>query len=442
MKQFLLWITVLSLSTGLRAQSMDLSLKDAVSKALAVSPELKKLALNDEKNSHELAANKATFRPDVAASVQLGFNPYLPTQRIPNFFGGNPDETIGVQFGTFQSHQAVVQLNQLIYSKAAKMGREALKKSFELNDLSEELKTEELTYNISKLYFQIQGLQFNRKNLEANLTNLKKLYDVSKARQDAGLGLAIDTDRISINVSNLNSQLEILNAQEQSLMDILNILTGNPTGTKLNLTTTEIASNAALPLNEIGNFKTKTLELMDMQKDLIAFQAEATRAQFKPTIGANLQLGGQLQGNPVDIFWTKENYSAFTGFGFQISVPLYNSNKFEYQAKSKMVDVMQIEQDKNFLKQGLEQQYVNAYQTYFSNLKQQTEQAANIELAKRIYNVSQDRYNQGVAPLIDVIDAQKSLTEAENLAMITALQIKMALIDLMNIQGNIQEIIR
>lgn len=442
MRKALMAVLILSLGIQLEAQNMDLSLIDAVEKAIAFSPELKKIGMNSEKNDYELKSYNSAFLPDVGASVQLGLNPVLPTQRIPNFFGGNPDETIPVQFGTLQSHQAVVQLNQLIYSKAAKTGREVLKKSFELDGLNEELKREQITFQVSKLYFQIQGLQYNRKNLEANMGNLQKLFEVSKARQDAGLGLAIDTDRISINISNLKSQLDILNAQEQSLMDILNILTGIQTGTKLNLVTVDLNAADALPIEEISSFNTVSNELLDLQKDLIALQADATRSQFSPTIAGSVQLGGQLQGNPLEIFIKKDNYSYFGGLGLQVSIPIYNGKKYEYKAKSQMMEAMQIDEDKKLLNQGLQQQYVNAYQTYFANLKQQKEQTDNIALAQRIYQVSQDRYNQGVAPLIDVIDAQKSLTEAENLAMITSLQTKMALIDIMNIQGKITEIIR
>ena len=442
MKNILLWVSFFSSFALASGQEMDLTLKEAVEKAIANSPELKKLGMNVDKYSNELASYNTAFRPEVAGNVKLGFNPVLPTQRIPDFFGGNLDETIPVQFGTLQSHQATVQLTQLIYSKAAKMGREVLKKSFELNNVSEELKREELTYNIAKLYFQIQGLQFNRKNFEANLANLSKLFEVSKAKQDAGLGLAIDTDRIAINVSNLKSQMEILNAQEQSLMDILNILSGIKPGTKLRLVTQQISAVEALPLESIKEFESTTMDLMDMQKELIVLQSDATRAQFKPSISGNVQMGGQLQGNPLSIFVEKDSYSFFGSLGLQLNVPIYNGKKYDFKAKSQMIEAMQIEEDKNFLKQGLQQQYVNAYQTYFSNLKQQEEQQENIKLAKRIYQVSQDRYNQGVAPLIDVIDAQKSLTESENLSMITDLQIKMALIDIMNIQGKITEIIR
>mgnify|MGYP003738332203 FL=1 len=78
----------------------------------------------------------------------------------------------------------------------------------------------------------------------------------------------------------------------------------------------------------------------------------------------------------------------------------------------------------------------------YANKQQKNSQDENVSLAQKTYAITQDRYNQGVAPLTDLMDAQKSLIEAQNMALLTDLQIKLAQIDLLNIEGNIQEIIR
>ena len=153
-------------------------------------------------------------------------------------------------------------------------------------------------------------------------------------------------------------------------------------------------------------------------------------------------MGGQIQGNKLDIFIKKDNYAFFGGFGLQLNVPIYNGKKYQNKVKSIELEMMQIDEDKNLLKQGLEQQYVNAFQTLYSNKQQKNSQDENVALAQRTYAITQDRYNQGVAPLTDLMDAQKSLIEAQNMALLTDLQIKLAQIDLLNIEGNIQEIIR
>ena len=437
----LLLFTIIKLSG--QGEQIELSLDEAVKKAIIASPDVRKLALADQKNDYELKSFRSAFLPQVSGQLQLNFNPVLPTQRIPDFFGGDLTKTIPVQFGTFQSHQATVSVNQVIYSKALQTGSDVLKKTFELNSINQQMKNEELTNSIAKLYFQTQGLQFQIKNVQANIDNLQKLVEVSKARQEVGLGLGIDTDRIQINLNNLKSQIEILKSQEQSLMDIINILTGQKKGTKLTLTTTDLEEyDGASAYLDADRVKNRTLDLLDKQKEVLSAQINSNLAQNGPTLAAFAQMGGQIQGDKLDIFIKKDNYAFFGGFGLQLNVPIYNGKKYQNKVKSIELEMMQIDEDKNLLKQGLEQQYVNAFQTLYSNKQQKNSQDENVALAQRTYAITQDRYNQGVAPLTDLMDAQKSLIEAQNMALLTDLQIKLAQIDLLNIEGNIQEIIR
>ena len=354
MKQSVTILLLLFSFLNLLAQGgqIELTLDEAVKKAITASPDVRKLALADQKNDYELKSFRSAFLPQVSGQLQLNFNPVLPTQRIPDFFGGDLTKTIPVQFGTFQSHQATVSVNQVIYSKALQTGSDVLKKTFELNAINQQMKNEELTNSIAKLYFQTQGLQYQIKNVQANIDNLKKLGEVSKARQEVGLGLGIDTDRIQINLNNLQSQIEILKSQEQSLMDIINILTGQKAGTKLTLTTTELeAYDGTAAYLDSDKVKNRTIDLLDKQKEVLSAQITSNLAQNGPTLAAFAQMGGQIQGDKLDIFIKKENYAFFGGFGLQLNVPIYNGKKYQNKVKSIEMELLQIDEDKNLLKQ-------------------------------------------------------------------------------------------
>lgn len=439
MNRFILIFTIFSLlNTMLRGQSeVPLSLADAINKAIEHSPNLKKLSLNNQKNSSELLAFNGVKKPKVDFETQLGFNPVLPTQRIPDFINGDFTKTIPVQFGTFQNHQATLTASQILYSKAISSGKQALLKSFELNDIQTKKAKEDLVYNVTKLYFQVQSLKYQVNTINNSIVQLDKLYDVSVARQKAGLGLAIDADRVKLNINNLKAQKEILTSQEQSLSDIINVLTNQPYGTKLNFTTTAYETGDFTTNLNVNGLKSSTLELLDMQKEVVKTQIESTLSSNKPTIAAFGTLGGQMLGNGVADLFKGDRYAYFLTFGVQVKVPIYDGKQNFHKANSLRTDILQADEDKKNYIQGLEQQYLNAYQSYFSNVKQLETLKESVTLAEKIYKLTEDRYGQGIVPLIDVIDAQKNVADAKNNVDATNLMVLLNKIDLNYFTGNI-----
>jgi outer membrane protein len=439
MNRFFIILTIFSLlNTMLVGQGeLSLSLDDAIKKAIENSPNLRKLGLNNQKNSSELHAFNGIKKPKVDFETQFGFNPVLPTQRIPDFINGDFTKTIPVQFGTFQNHQATLTASQILYSKAISAGKQALLKSFELNELQTKKAKEDLVFNVTKLYFQVQSLKYQVKTIDNSIVQLDKLYDVSMARQKAGLGLSIDADRIRLNINNLKAQKEILSTQEQSLSDIINVLTNTPNGTKLNYTTSEYETSEFGKNLNVNGLQSSTLDLLDLQKEVVKAQIESTLTANKPTIAAFGTLGGQMLGNGIPDLFKGDRYAYFLTFGVQVKVPIYDGKQNFHKANSLRTDILQADEDKKNYIQGLEQQYLNAYQSYFSNLKQLETLKESVELADRIYKLTEDRYAQGIVPLTDVIDAQKNVADAKNNVDATNLMILLNKIDLNYFTGNI-----
>ncbi len=421
-------------------QAVSLTLDEVIQKTISNSPMLKKLSLNDQKNSYELQAFNSVMRPKVDLEAQLGFNPILPTQRIPDFINGNLDETIPVQFGTFQNHQATLGVSKILYSKGIAAGREALKKSFDLNGAQTKKAKEDLVFSITKLYFQVQSIKFQESNINNSIAQIEKLIELSKAREKSGLGLAIDTDRLRLNINNLTSQREIILAQEQSLVNIINVLTGLPFDTKINFITKEYKSKDFLPSIDPKVVKSSTLDLLDLQKEVIKAQIESTLASNKPTLATFGNLAGQMLGNGAGDLFKGDRYSIFFVFGVQFKMPIYDGKQTLHKSNSAKIDLLQVDEDKKNFIQGIEQQYLQAYQSYFSNLKQLQIQKESVVLAQKIYDLTQDRYAQGITPLIDVIDAQKNLADAKNMIDITNQNITLNKVDLTYFEGNILDL--
>lgn len=437
----LFWLLLLVFTPSIFLAQQSLTLKDAISKAVQNSPALQKQLLELQKNDWALKEFKSQYLPTVNGSLQLTFNPALPVQQIPNFFGGNPDETIGVRFGTFQSHQALISIGQLIYSKSYQVGKETVSRTRGIAELSQEQVRENVAYQTAKLYYQVQLLQSQKENLKANQSQLESLLKVSVARERNGLGLKIDTDRITVNKNNLDITMQNLLLQEQQLVDLLHILMGSEPGTPLQLTDmVNTAPQVTVPEFKTDYASSSTIRLLAKQRELTAMGIDQIRAGNYPTVSAFGQLGGLFQGDGFDDFSDKNRWSYNLALGLQVKVPIYNGGIVAKQVEQKKIELQQIEQDRRSAEIGLKQQFVSARTTLANNINRIKPLEENRALAERVSKLTDSRYQEGLANLTEVVDAQKSLTEARNNLAEAWLQIQLAQIDLIQADGKILEL--
>jgi outer membrane protein len=68
-------------------------------------------------------------------------------------------------------------------------------------------------------------------------------------------------------------------------------------------------------------------------------------------------------------------------------------------------------------------------------------QQENVRLAEAVYNNTQNNYNNGLATLTDLLDAENSLTEAQNNYSAPLLDYRVAEIQLIKAQGTLKSLL-
>lgn len=90
---------------------------------------------------------------------------------------------------------------------------------------------------------------------------------------------------------------------------------------------------------------------------------------------------------------------------------------------------------------ALNTQFENAKLQVQNNLTTIQAQKENVELAKEVYNSTQNNYNLGLANLTDLLDAETSLTAAQNNYNEALLQYKLAELDIIKSNGNLKSLL-
>nr|WP_290941890.1 TolC family protein [Haliscomenobacter sp.] len=313
-------------SSALFAQS-TLSVKRKCSICCKNSPILQKAKLETRKSLEQIREYKSTGLPQVNASLGFTYNAKLPTQLIPNFFQGKPDELVPVQFGTDLNTTAGAEVNQLLYSQQYWVGIKAIKAVGNFNS-TVELKTEEdVAYNVVKLYYQVQTISKQKDLIEANLQQVGGLLKATDLQYQNGLAKKLDVDQLRVNLITLQTQLQNLELNYEQGLQALKFAMSMPQESQLVLSDTlsEVVMPNVDPTYLEASYQNKLdLTLLDQQTTLQQLNADQLRATSWPTLRAFGNYNFQGQGNGFGELGKDQNWFSFSAIGLNVNIPIFD----------------------------------------------------------------------------------------------------------------------
>ncbi|MDX2071420.1 MAG: TolC family protein [Haliscomenobacter sp.] len=431
----------LLLSTLLPAQS-TLSVKESVQFALKNSPTLQKAKLDTRKSLEQIREYKSTGLPQVNASVGFTYNAKLPTQLIPNFFQGKPDELVPVQFGTDLNTTAGAEVNQLLYSQQYWVGIKAIKAVGNFNQTVELKTEEEVAYNVVKLYYQVQTIYKQRDLIVANLEQINGLLKATDLQYKNGLAKKLDVDQLRVNQITLQTQLQNLELNYQQGLQALKFAMSMPQETQLTLSDTlsEIVMPNADPTYLEPSYQNKLdLTLLDQQTTLQQLNADQLRATSWPTLRAFGNYNFQGQGNGFGELGKNQNWFSFSAIGLNVSIPIFDGFYRKSKVEQIKIDMLKIAEDRKQTMQSLQLQHSQAKQQLLSYWNTLTALRENRKVAEEVYAVTQKRYKEGIANVTEVLVAEKTMREVQSNFLGNLLQYQLAKVDLDYANGKIRE---
>ena len=365
----------------------------------------------------------------------------LPTSLIPaQFFGGNEGDFAEVQFGTPQTMDAGVTVQQLIFDGSYLVGLEASRVFLAISENILEKTLLEIRKNIVNTYSSvllarenIQFLENNHKNLTNTLEELNQLFRNGFEEEES-------VEQLRLTLSGVETQLRYAKNLERITLNMLKLLIGFPTQSPLLLSDTlEKLTDASLFSLQISedislsnNVDIKMAE-NNLLSETLLYKYE--RSKSLPRLSAFLN--GNYTGNSETFSFTQSNQKWFGAalFGINLQVPIFSSLQRSANSQKAKIAVSQAEksltetQERITIEvQAAENEYQLAVENYFTSKE-------NLALAKRIEEKNQTKYFEGVASSFELREAQLQLYSAQNnyiKAIQNVIQKKLALETLLN----------
>ena len=439
-KVFTLIMAGLFSGSLLHAQE-TLTLQEAVKYALENKAEAKKAKLDVENSEYMIDEVRAGGLPQISGQGSLTYNPLIQKSALDGALMGRPGETIMVAFGQPWQANAVAQVSQQLFNQSLFTGLKAAKSTREFYQINSQLTDEQLIEKVANAYYEVYQSDLQLKTIDNNLQNTTKTRDVLKGLVDAGLMKKIDLDRTEVAINNLMAQRQVvINAQELR-ENALKFAIGMNINEEIEFPAETFDVDASL-LSEDFDINNRTeIRLAEKQIELLELNKQAKRAEYYPSLSFTGNLGYLGFGQKFPIFNSDANFSPYSALGLNLSIPIFNGGATKARINQANVDIFKAKVDLEDAKLGLNLAGANAKAQIKNSLLTVDNNRRNVQMAQDVLDDTNNNYQNGLATLTELLDAENAYADAQNNLNTSLLNYRVAEIQLIKAKGNLKSLV-
>lgn len=274
--------------------------------------------------------------------------------------------------------------------------------------------------------------------VEQNLDNLKKMLNQTKKLYESGMAELLDVDQFRVTVNQLENTRQAMVRNLEMNFNMLRFTLGLPAGTKIELTDdlqslfdAEVAGE--LLLTDFNKDENITYRLMNTQAVMNKKMWNLEKWNYAPTIAGFYNYNFKLRTTGFDM--TPEHLA-----GFNVSVPIFSSGMRHAKTTQARIDYEVAERNAEILSDQLDLQEDQLKYNLQSSLENYRTQLENVEVAERVLENYQRKYNQGMASSLDVTQANSNYLDAQSNFLNAKFEVMNARIQLEKLMNNLSSL--
>ena len=401
-----------------KANHYSFSIQQALAYAKANNVQVKNALLNVQAQNETNREITAAALPNITGTGNLMNYLELPVSLLPGEIFGQPAGSyIPVRFGTKYNSTVGIQLQQTLFDGQVFVGLQARKTSVDFQLKNVEVTEELIKANIYKVYYQLVASKTQIQILDANIQRLEKLENDTRILYKNGFAEKLDEDKVSIQLTNLNTEkIKALNNIEIGYLGLKTLL-GMPAKDTLELTDkiTEGQIEANILADTGFQYQDrKDYQYLELAKKLNEYNIKRYQLSYLPILSLNAGYNKNAQRNTFDLFVKDGDWFTTSFVGFNLSVPIFSGFAKDARVAKSKIDLRQtnnqLENLRNTIDNEVQQSRIN-FNTAQNTLRFQKK---NMELAEKVYNQTRKKYEIGTGSNIEISAAQTDLITAQN----------------------------
>lgn len=422
-----------------RAQQTPMTLQQCVQYGLTKNSGVLKSKLEIDRTNEKRNETRADYLPQVNGSVQITDNLKLQTSILPGELIGQPGTQVPVQFGTKYNTSAGIDAKQVIYDQSLIYSMKLTAQSSKVSEINARKTEEQLIYDIASAYYAAQ-VSFTQKELvESNLLQVDSLLKITQIQFDNDAAKQLDLDKLTVNLTNLQTELATSTSNYEKQLTLLKYYMGMPLDAAIEVPTIDMNQQSATMINT-ETLNNTDLELVQAQRDIYSMTLQQIRAGYIPSLSLNFHSSVQNQQNTLRMFEKGARWFPNSYVGLNLNIPIFDGLSKNSRVKQTKIQMEQSVLEEQYLAENLKMQRTNANNTLKTNQAALTSQQRNIELAQKVYTITQAQFVGGIATMTDIVNAETSLRDAQTNYLRALIQVKLGELDLIKATGNIRSL--
>lgn len=439
MKKILIFVFASFLGGTLFAQMpsvMQLSLAEAQDYAVANNLTVQSARYDIESSRLAVWETISSALPSLAATGSITDNLKLTTTLLPGEMMGMPGEKIPVSFGSKYNSSGSLQASMVLFNAPLIVAIQTTKLAQQLsqkNLLKSELDIKE---SVASTYFLILISERSLEIVDDNLEDLRKTLLSTQAMVDVGMAQSTDVDQLSTNIVAVEASRASMLTTIEINFNMLRFLLGVDLNTQIELTQSidDIMAQIDVDLLQRTAFDYTThidYQLLSDQEKMSELSLKSAKAAVLPTLSGFYNVGTNGMGDKLNNLKWFDN----SMLGAQLSVPIFASGQRYTKIKEAKVALDKVRNSKQLVTdQLLMQEKQLRFNLETANVQYEA-QKFNIEVAKRVYQNTNNKYEQGMASSLELTQANMQYMTAESnyiQSLMSLFTAKVALDKLMN----------
>jgi OMF family outer membrane factor len=376
-----------------------------------------KISQNREMISQEKSkVVSSNLLPKISAVGEYKYFTDLPYQLMPmSVFGGPEGQFRETQFGVPHNINANIQLSVPLYNAELYNNISTSKIASKISQLNVRKTEEEVFFEVSNLYYNLQILNNQITFLDSNIKNTSIILQNMKLLKSELLAKETDVDRLKLKVKQLQTQKELLQSRHNQLLNTLKVVMG------VDLEQ-DLAVESEIKMEIKANVSSKqNIDLLLSEQNVLLSEStlKSNKSSRLPTLalfgtygttgfGYDESPNEFLDFYPIGFAGLKLNIPIFEGFSKKRKI---NQSKYELKNASLQSELI-ADQVELKISNAISQKAV-----YYQSVQNTEEQ---VVLAEKIYKQTINQQKQGTSSLTDVLLADNELraTQQEYLSAI------------------------
>ena len=393
------------------------------------------------KGKHNISENRSRLLPQINFSASLNDN-FDPPVSVTDgtAYGKTYNVTKTLQYNS----SAALALQMPLYSQTALTAISIAKTLDQLNQLSYEKAREDLIVQISKMYYLIQNTTEQISIVNDNIRRFKELRDITQAFYDNGMALEIDLKRINVKIETMDVQLANAKAMLSEQYNMLKYVMDYPAEKDIVVEEKVVDKVDDAQLTGL-NTNLYELQLLQKKLDMAELQKKMAKDGYLPTLALSANWAYTAYTDKFKNWFhsgESNHWYRSNGIGLQLRVPVFDGFEKRSKIRKAQVDIDNAKLSYENALKSMQTQYANAINDLANNQRNYVKQRDNYRLAEGIYGVTVDRYREGIVSMVEVLQDEMSMSDAQNNYLTAHYNYQVSNLAVLKLTGKLDELFK